>query len=290
MDGFEGLETERATLCLQYQEDVHPVYTVRGQESGESYECNRVREGWQLILQDSGSLPASSPMETEFLVTAVLYQDDDYVVTCTMPAQSPCGAMIRLEVKVRRLRENAGALTLKAAVQTPAFTDETGDHELTLELLDLCPKGEVTRSWYLRAQSVPAPESVMLANHESIQVWVSGDKRTVEENFALRAAVVEASAVQIVDQAVTSASLEMRNTVGGQKYVALAEIILQRTRNAYLIEEIRTIGVRQYIRTAATAALRQELEEWLRPGAAVPMDRPVIQDVLPRWPLKQRSR
>ena len=192
--------------------------------------------------------------------------------------------------QVRRLRENAGALTLKAAVQTPAFTDETGDHELTLELLDLCPKGEVTRSWYLRAQSVPAPESVMLANHESIQVWVSGDKRTVEENFALRAAVVEASAVQIVDQAVTSASLEMRNMVGGQKYVALSEIILQRTRNAYLIEEIRTIGVRQYIRTAATAALRQELEEWLRPGAAVPMDRPVIQDVLPRWPLKQRSR
>ena len=144
----------------------------------------------------------------------------------------------RLEVKVRRLRENAGALTLKAAVQTPAFTDETGDHELTLELLDLCPKGEVTRSWYLRAQSVPAPESVMLANHESIQAWVSGDKRTVEENFALRAAVVEASAVQIVDQAVTSASLEMRNMVGGQKYVALSEIILQRTRNAYLIEEI----------------------------------------------------
>ena len=48
-------------------------------------------------------------METEFLVTAVLYQDDDYVVTCTMPAQSPCGAMVRLEVKVRRLRENAGA-------------------------------------------------------------------------------------------------------------------------------------------------------------------------------------
>ena len=41
----------------------------------------------------------------------------------------------------------------------------------------------------------------MLANHESIQAWVSGDKRTVEENFALRAAVVEASAVQIVDEA-----------------------------------------------------------------------------------------
>ena len=75
----------------------------------------------------------------------------------------------------------------------------------------------------------------MLANSKN-QVWVSGDKRTVEENFALRAAVVEASAVQIVDQAVTSASLEMRNTVGGQKYVALAEIILQRTRNAHLIK------------------------------------------------------
>ena len=278
VEGFEGLETERATLCLQYQEeDVHPVYTVRGQESGESYECNRVREGWQLVLRDSESLPPVCPPEPEFLATAVLYEDEDYAVTCAMPAQSPCGASVRLQVTVRRLRDTAEPLTLKAAVQTPAFTDESGSHEMLLELLDLCPEGEVVLTRYLRAQSVPAPESVLLADSQSIQIRVGGEERSTRENFALRVAVAEATAAQIVDQAASSASLEMRNAVGGQDYVPLAEISLQRTRNAYLIEEIRTTGVRQYIRTTASAALRQELEEWFRPASAVAAESPAVQ-------------
>lgn len=174
VEGFEDLKTERATLCLQYrEEDVHPVYTVRGQESGESYECNRVREGWQLVLRDSRSLPPVCPPEPEFLATAVLYEDEDYAVVCAMPAQNPCGASVRLEITVRRLRETAEPLTLKAAVQTPAFTDENGSHEMLLELLDLCPEGETVLTRYLRAQSVPAPESVLMADNQSIQVRVA---------------------------------------------------------------------------------------------------------------------
>ena len=200
VEGFEGLETERVTLCLKYQEeDVDPVYTVRGQESGESYECNRVREGWQLVLRDSESLAPVCPPEPEFLATAVLYEDEDYAVTCAMPAQSPCGASVRLQVTVRRLRDTAEPLTLKAAVQTPAFTDENGSHEMFLELLDLCPEGETVLTRYLRAQSVPAPESVLLADSQSIQVRVGREERSARENFALRVAVAEATAAQIVD-------------------------------------------------------------------------------------------
>ena len=207
----------------------------------------------------------------------MLYEDEDYAVTCAMPAQSPCGASVRLQVTVRRLRDTAEPLTLKAAVQTPAFTDESGSHEMLLELLDLCPEGEVVLTRYLRAQSVPAPESVLLADSQSIQIRVGGEERSTRENFALRVAVAEATAAQIVDQAASSASLEMRNAVGGQDYVPLAEISLQRTRNAYLIEEIRTTGVRQYIRTTASAALRQELEEWFRPASAVAAESPAVQ-------------
>ena len=278
VEGFEELQTERVTLCLKYQEeDVHPVYTVRGQESGESYECNRVREGWQFVLRDSEALPPACPPEPEFLATAVLYGDEDYVVTCSIPAQTPCGATVRLEIKVCRLQETAEPLTLKAAVQMPAFTDENGGHELHLELLDICPEKEATLAWYVRAQSTPVQESVMLADDQNIRVRVGDDERSAGENFALRVAVVEATAAQIVDQAASSASLEMRNAVGGQDYVALAEIVLQRTRNAYLIEELRTTGVRQYIRTTASAALRQELEEWFRPVTAATAGGPVVQ-------------
>lgn len=268
VEGFESLQTERAILCLRYaEEDVHPVYTVRGQENGESYECNRVREGWQIFLQDSDSLMPAMLPEPEFLTSEVLYSDEDYLVTCVMPAQSACGAQVRMNIVVKRLRDTAASLTLRTAIQMPAFTDENGNHELQLELPDLCPEDEVVLHRYVTAQTAPAPESALLVDAGNIYVRVGEESRQTTENFALHATVVAATTDQIVDQAVASASLEMRALSGGQAYVALAEITLQRTRNAYLIEGVRTTGVRQYIRTTATAALRQQLEGWFRPAA-----------------------
>lgn len=263
VDGFEGLNTGRAMLCLRYsEENVHPVYTVRGQENGESYECNRVREGWRLFLQDSDTLPPICPPDSEFLVSAVLYEDGDYIVTCSMPAQTPCGAVVRMEVKVLRLNEEARPLTLKTQIQTPAFTAEDGGHELRIALQEICPDQETVLHFFLTAQSVPAPESVLLADAQSVHVRVGDETRVGKENFTLRATVAGATAEQIVDQAAASASLEMRAACGGQDFVPLAEILLQRTRSSYLIEEIRTMGVRSYIRTAASEPMREELKRW----------------------------
>lgn len=282
VEGFEELETERAVLCLRYEEEnVHPVYTVRGQESGERYECNRIREGWQIFLRDSAKMTSACLPEPEFLATSVLYEDADYRVSCTMPAQSPCGAEVRLEIKVVRLRETAEPLRLKAAVQMPAFTDENGEHELHVELLDLCPETEAVLHRHIKAQARPAKESVFLADHQNIQVWVGDEERAANQNFALRVAVVEAAAAEIVDQAVSTVNLEMRSFAGGQAYVPLAEIALQRTRNAYLIEEISGDGVRQYIRTAASAVLRQEMMEWFLPDSAKAAVSPAIRAAEP---------
>lgn len=278
IDGFESLETGRAALCLYYEEEnVHPVYTVRGQESGEAYECNRIREGWKLFLQDTRAVPRDILPEPEFLATAVLYADEDYTVTCTMPAQSACGAVVRVAVTVRRLREEAKPLTLKAGIQTPAFTDENGNHVLELDLPELCPEKEVTLYRVLRAQSTPAPESVLLADEQTIQVTVGEEPRKVQEGFSLRATVVDATTTQILDHAAASANLEMRAAEYAQDFVVLAEIDLQRTRNAYLIEKVHTMGVRQYIRTVATAPLRQELEAWFPPASVAAAPAPVQQ-------------
>ena len=265
VEGFESLQSGQATLCLRYHEEaVHPVYSVHGQENGENYECNRMRESWKLFVQDSDTLEKPMPPETEFFSSAQLYADGDYQVTCTIPGQTPCGAVVRMDITVTKLNPEAAPMELDAVLQLPAFTDEEGSHELKLELSEVCPDGELTISRNLVAQSVPAAESVILADNDDIHVRVGGQERKGEENFHLRAAVVEASVAQIVDQAVTAASLEMRSFSGGRDYVPLAEIMLQRTRNAYLIEEIRTVGVRRYIRTAADTLLREELEQWFR--------------------------
>lgn len=269
VEGFEELQDDHAILCLRYEEeDVHPVYTVHGQESGESYECNRVREGWKLFLCGREALAAAETADPEFLASCVLYEDEDYRVKCTMPAQCACGAQVRVDITIERLRETAEPLTMLASIQMPAFVDENGEHELLLDLQEMCPEKEVTLHRYVTAQSVPAPESVLLAGDKDVQVSVGGESRTAAEKFALRAVVVEATASQIIDQAVAAPSLEMRTLGGGREFVPLAEIVLQRTRSAYIIENVITAGVRRYIRTNADAALREELAAWFAPAAA----------------------
>ncbi len=278
VEGFEGLESDRALLCLRYHEEaVHPVYTVRGQDSGESYECNRIREGWQLFLQDSAAAPQLDPPEPEFLTSAILYRDEDYEAVCSMPAQTPCGATVQMDITVRRLNEDAGPVTLCAAIQTPAFTAEDGGHELKLEWRDICPDREITLHRCLTAQASPVAESVLLADSQSIHLTVNGTDRTASENFSMRVGVVEMSVREIVDQAVASASLEMRNAAGRLDFVPLAEITLQRTRSAYLIDEVRTTGVRRYIRTAALSESRNRLTEWFRPQTAAAVQTAVQQ-------------
>lgn len=266
IEGFEKLESQEAMLCLAYQEEaVHPVYTVRGQESGESYESNHMREGCRIFLMDADKVVTSALPDPEFYATSVLYEDDDYRITCTMPAKCPCNSLVKLDVEVRRLRKDAEALTFKALIRTPAFTDDNNSHGLSLELQEvLLPENLDSQvlHFYLRSQSSVAVESVLLVDAQSIEVKVGKEVRTSSAKFALRTAVVDVSKEQLINQAVAFAGLDLRKAHAGSEYVALAQVHLQRTRNAYLIEGISDYSVRNYIETTAGSAQRRELESW----------------------------
>ncbi len=271
IEGFEGLETERAVLCLEYEEkDVNSIYTVSGSGDKENYECNRVREGWKLFIADSTAIERDKLPATEFFASSVLYSDPDYSVVCTMPAKSACGAVVRIDITVRRLNDSAKPLTLKTAIQTPAFTDEKGNHELLIDLEEINPADELVFHKYMTARPIPAPESVLLADVDAINVQIGGEKRIAPESFTLHTTVVEATVEEIVDEAVSYAGLEMRDTAGMQSCVVLAELSLQRTRNAYLIEDVHSLGIRKYIKTMAQTPLRQELEGWFSTSVQSP--------------------
>lgn len=262
IDGFEQLQGTCAMLCLQYAETpVHPIYTIRGQENGENYEYNRVQEGWKLFLQDSEGFAAPKAPELEFLGTGVVYADEDYEITCEMPTQVPCGETVRVRFTVRRLQETAPALELRAVVQAPAFVTQDGSHEFVVEMAQAMAQPEWTATYFLKAQSTPSEQSVLLAQSSAIHVRVGDEERAVKDNFSLRAAVVDISTEELMDKAVSAPGLDMRRTQT-DAIVPLAEIVIQRAGSTYFIEEVRTTGVRRYIRTAADAPARRRLEDW----------------------------
>lgn len=277
IDGFEQLESSRALLCLEYTETpVHPIYTIGGQENGENYEYNRVQEGWRLFLQDSGRFEVPHGPELEFLETGVVYADEDYEVTCTMPAKTPCEETVRVCFTSRRLKESAPGLRFRAVVQAPAFFAQSGSHEFVAELTHDAREPELTAEYVLKAQQLPSEQSILLAESGSMRVYVGEQERRAKENFSMRARVAAGTVHELVDAAVSAPGLEMRRT-GGDAAVVLAEIFLQRSKNTCFIEEIRTAGVRRYIRTAADVSVRRRLEGWFgrpMPAASLPGEVP----------------
>ena len=272
IDGFEALESDRAALVLRYREEaVHPVYAISGQESGgEGYEFNRIREGWQLTLEDAASLPERGRPESEFLTSACLYADSDYAVFLTIPAAVSCGGRARLTLTVERRSDTEAPLSLDLALQAPAFSGPRGERELKVVLEDLRPdRGRpLSREFWLTAQRAPAPDSVLIAGAENTRVRVGGEDRPLTENLMLKVAVEDRSPEELVTQAIGRISLETRELAGAVPFIPLAVITLQRTKNAYLIEKVAEAGVKRYIHTPGSAELRAEYASYYAAPAA----------------------
>ncbi|MEG0763840.1 MAG: hypothetical protein RR424_08460 [Oscillospiraceae bacterium] len=265
IDGFETLESDHVALCLHYSEEpVQPVYAVRGQELGESYECNHVREGYSLHLIDRAKLATVSPLETEFLCNSTLYEDSNWQITLTMPAIVSAGQRVRLLLCTKALVADAPALTLDVMLQTPTFFTPEGERELHLMLEDITAEAGVAvqREYWLTTQAHPADESLLLASANSTSIKIGEESHTLSENFIMRIVVSGATPSEIVDKAIGSVNLEGRALQATEDYVPLAEIVLQRIKNGYLIERIDDGGLRRYIETMSGALLRNEYNAW----------------------------
>lgn len=262
IDGFEALESDQAALVLRYREEaVHPVYAISGQESGgEGYEFNRIREGWQLFLQDAATLPERGGPESEFLASACLYADSDYAIYLSVPAAVSCGGHAKLTVTVERRSETAAPLSLDLALQAPAFAGAGGEREVHIVLEDVSPAPDapLVREFWLTAQRAPAPDSVLIAGAENTRIRVGQEERPLTDNLLLKVAVEDQTPDALVSQAIGRISLETRELAGAVPFIPLAVLTLQRTKSAYLIEKVTEAGVKRYVHAPAAAELRAE--------------------------------
>lgn len=265
IDGFEELETDRAVLCLRYSEEpVQPVYAVRGQELGDSYECNRIREGYSLHLMDSIKVPTPLPIETEFLSSATLYEDDNWSVKITTPAIASAGQRARLLLCATALTVDAPALTLDTMLQTPAFFTTEGERELflTLEAITAAANETVQREYWLTAQAHPTEEALLLASASATNIQIGDERHPIGENFIMRIVVSDKDPQELIARAIGNINLDGRSLQSARDFTPLAEILLQRIKNGYLIERVEDSNFKKYIETVAGAPLRNQYSGW----------------------------
>lgn len=285
IDGFEGLQSGRASLCLRYKEEaVHPVYSVNRQEKSEEYEYNRIAEGWQLFLVDTEELEAGEGLgvEDEFLTRSRLYGDGDYNVDLMIPSNVSSGQPVRLRLEIEKVSEEERTLELDCTLQTPAFTDSRGEHEIEIRTgeVKLAQGEKVVRDYWLRAREEEELETTIIAKTSFVKLQLDGQEMRIQDNFMLKLSIVGAEVKDLVAREAGKESLESRSLAGPMESIRLADFTLVRTESAYLIDGLREMGVKQYLLTAAEERRRREYSEWFAGGgerSSAPAAEPAVE-------------
>lgn len=265
VDGFEQLRTNEASLCLKYKEnEVHAVYAVNQQESDREYEYNRISEGYQLFLMDTEDIAEEFEMETEFLTSGVLLNDDHFRVDLVMPATACKGKNIKVVLRVTKLSAENKKLSYHAQLQVPVFATSAGDHELQVGVEDVTlAQGEVLeREYWMTAQETAALDTNVILKSGSANAYVDGTPVSCVTGFSLKILLANCKPRELVNREIGRMSLEMKNIGGTSDFIRLADLRLVRTDNAYIIEEVRETTVKKYITAPAQEMLRSNYMDY----------------------------
>ncbi|MBQ3105281.1 MAG: hypothetical protein IJC59_05400 [Lachnospiraceae bacterium] len=267
LDGFDTLQSNRALLCLRYQEEeVHTVYTMNQGvgEDGREYEYNRISEGYQLFLMDADQDPEEYMMETEFLTQAELMVTDDYLVRVLIPSSVSKGRNVKIVLEAEKLSDAQKRLTYHGVLQMPVFLSARREHELAVELEDvLLSFGEkLTKEYWVFVEDVPSNETSIVLKADSARGYVDHTAAPVMAGFSLNVLLSGETPRTLVNHAIGHMSLEIRNIGDVKDYIRLANLRLVRTDSAYLIEEIQEKEVKKYVIAPAQEGLRNQYLEY----------------------------
>ena len=279
VDGFEQLRTNQVSLCLKYKEsEVHAVYAVNQKESEKEYEYNRISEGYQLFLMDTEDVPEEFEMETEFLTSGVLLNDDSFRVELVMPATVCKGKNVKVVLRVTKLASDSKKLSYRGVLQVPAFQTRSGGYELEVGVEDVTlAEGEVLeREFWMTTQETAALDTNVILKSGSVNAVVDGSTAAAVTGFSMKILLTDMNPRELVSREIGRMSLEMKNIGGTSDFIRLADLRLVRTESAYIIEEVQEVNVKKYVTAPAQEMLRSTYLDYFVKEVDLSGEEPVI--------------
>lgn len=267
--GFDSLKSDRAGLYIRYkEEDVHTVYCGDIGADGKEYESNRIDEGYELYLKDMEDTTPFEDEDGELILKECFMNNADYEVSVSMPYTVAKGQAVKLVVSVRRKSEDTKALDFHARLQTPAFTNAGGKHELEIDMrnISLSRGQKLVKAYYLNCDNTQATETDILCSREDIWLQVDGYEVEPGSGIHFKVLLSDRQPYQIAASEAGKASLDANMKSKAEDGVCIAVLQLLRTEANCLISGISEEGFRRYIMTPGKSAQRQLLMSYFTGG------------------------
>ncbi|MBR1860907.1 MAG: hypothetical protein IJ796_03470 [Lachnospiraceae bacterium] len=265
VEGFESLKTDIASLCLRYREEpVHKVYAIDQTDPDKEYQYNRVKESYELFLMDSGDIPESFEMESEFLTKGSLLSSENFSISFEIPATVSRGKAVMARVSVTKLSDNPARLTYNGVLQTPAFATAEGESEINIEIQELeLSKGEtVNYDYWMMVTKAPTVETNIILKTGSVSCFENDVAVNAPANLSIKVLLSDMQPRELVNREIGRMSLELKNIGGQGDYIRLADLKLVRTESAYIIETVDESSVKRYVTAPAQEMTRGDYLEY----------------------------
>ena len=285
--GFSQIKGRETLLCIRYQETpIQAVFAVNQQEKGDSYEYNRISEGYELFLKDEKEAAEGFQLEDSFFRKICLCKEQDFQIELTMPAAVCKGALVKVHLELEKLSEEPLPITWQGTLQMPAFRTEDGSHELQMGFEGLAlEKGETAGKDYWVEAEYPQEgktDLVFQAENEN-QLYQAGNGNQLSQagngnqlyqagngNQSFQVQIWEEHPAQLVMEEAARTNLEMLSLEQKKDYVVLAKLRLLHTDSAYLIDQVVERGVKQYICAPGWEGKRREYGSYFRENVPLP--------------------
>lgn len=259
VQGFDELETTKASLCIKYEEQpVHGIYAST--QEGNEYEFNHVDETYELYLVDAEKTDQSFEMESEFLLKGELIHQIEYTLELSVPAVVCMGKFAKILLTLTKKTANDTRFSYEGTLQMPMFTTLDGKHEINIFLEDnsLEEGDTLVREIWVKVQNVVTEEAKLIMKPDSVRASISEIEIETEQNFMLTLIIADINPRELVDRELGKTSLEMRSLSGKADFVKLADIDFERTDSGCVIKKIEEKKVKKFIEVPSDGAVRNE--------------------------------
>ncbi len=260
IDGYSELKKDKVCLGIEYAENkADPVYAMM-EADGNEKQHNRIQESYRLFLKDAEDCAPGQRPEDDYIASAVLYQDEEYVVTQYVPVFTVPGMVMKGRTEIRKVGHMPCTTSFSCTVAVDGCTEKNLKVQASNFVLEY---GEVLtlEQQFHPENYVFGTENIALTFSE-IEINKSGEKDTAS-NIELFVKAVPGTVLDYVHKNSYNDTMDVELDKAYEEKLILAQIDLIRSNHHTMIDKIFRAPFEQYVYSTQQLMVLEKLHEFI---------------------------
>ncbi len=260
VDGYKDLKTDNVYLGIEYAESkANPIYEMQESDVREQ-QYNHTKESFHLYLKDAQDCAADIRPEDDYILSSVLYQDEEYCVTQYVPSFVVPDMVMKVRTEIKKTGQMPCTTSFSCKVNVDGCTEKELDIQANNFVLEF---GEVLKLEHpLHPEGyVFGAESIVL-NFTDIEINKSGQKDAAS-NVTLQVKPVEGTVLEYVHKNSYNGTMDVDLDRNYDEKLFIAQIQLIRSKQHSMIDKVIRVPFDQYVCSTQQLMVLEKLREFI---------------------------